>query len=184
VAPLSGNAARSYRLARHAALGALWLTLAVSGVRADEVAVGGRLPPVTLADWQGRTLTLGTLRGRVVVIDFWASWCIPCREMLPQLDALAARHERAQLLVLAINIDSATAPAEQFAARYVPRPTMTLLRDAGGGTLARFGAAGMPALYVVDDRGVVRLVQSGYSADKLAAVQALVEELLRSAEPR
>jgi thiol-disulfide isomerase/thioredoxin len=146
------------------------------------VRVGDELPAVILADWQGGAVDLTNVRPRVMIVDFWASWCQPCRTALPVLNAMSRKYAADGLRVYAVNIDKTRAPADAFLTQHVPSPAMILLRDPGGAALARYGAAGMPALYVVDRRGVVRLVESGFSADKLRDVEALVTKLLAGGE--
>jgi len=158
------------------------IALATRTARAAAVQVGDRLPTVSVSDWQGDAVDVTAAPSQVMVIDFWASWCQPCRAALPALNEIARRHAAAGLQVVAINIDKAQAPADAFIGKFVPALAMTLRRDASGAALARFGAAGMPALYVVDRRGVVRLVEAGFTADKLGDVEALLVNLLDTSE--
>jgi thiol-disulfide isomerase/thioredoxin len=148
---------------------------------AGGVGVGDRAPDFTLPDWQDRPVALADFRGRVVCLDFWASWCAPCKAALPALDALARRHADAGLAVLAVDIDTDRAAAERFVAERLPDSAMTLLRDPGGDLMKRFGASGMPALYVLDRDGAVRAVESGYALGKLDEIEELLGRLL--AEP-
>jgi thiol-disulfide isomerase/thioredoxin len=145
---------------------------------AGSVGVGDRAPDFTLSDWQDRPVALADFRGKVVVLDFWASWCAPCKAALPALDAIARRHAAAGLAVLAIDIDTDRRAGERFIAERVPESAMTLLRDPGGDLLARFGASGMPALYVLDREGTVRAVESGYDVGKLDEIERLLTQLV------
>jgi thiol-disulfide isomerase/thioredoxin len=163
-------------------IGCALLVLAWRAAQAAAVHVSDRLPVVTVSDWHGDEVQLAPPRTGLLVIDFWASWCQPCRAALPELNALAQRYGADGLQVVAVNIDKARAPADAFLQTYVPAPVMTLLRDPGGGALARYGAAGMPALYVVDPHGVVRLVESGFTVEKLRTVEAAVADLLHGAD--
>jgi thiol-disulfide isomerase/thioredoxin len=169
---------------RRIVLSGLLLVLVVSvatGVQAV-VRVGDELAAVTLVDWQGRAVKLAATPGQVTLVDFWASWCQPCRDALPRLDALSRRYAAEGLRVFAINIDQTRAPADAFLQAHLPTPAMTLLHDPDGVVLARYGAGGMPALYVVDQRGIVRLVETGFTADKLREVERLVADLLGNSE--
>jgi thiol-disulfide isomerase/thioredoxin len=122
-------------------------------------------------------------RRQLMIIDFWASWCQACREALPRLDAITRQHAGRGLQVFAINVDKTAAKADEFLAAHLPTPAMTLLRDPDGMALARYGAAAMPTLYVVDQNGVVRLLVSGFSADGSRSVEQLVDALLRTEHP-
>lgn len=158
-------------------LATLWLTGAVAA-HADAVRVGDRLPDLTVTQWQGGSVALDAWRGRVVVLDFWASWCQICRTALPHLDAMSRRYAEQGLVVVAVNIDSDRRAAQGFLDEYIPRPSVTLLHDPSGSAFARFGASGMPALYVAGRDGVVRMVEVGYLPDRIAKVERVVEGLI------
>ena len=160
-------------------VGCVVLLLTWSSAEAEVVRVGDALPAVILSDWQGDNVPLVASRTGVMIIDFWASWCQPCRAALPELNVIAQRYAADGLQVVAVNVDRAPEPADAFLKTYVPASAMTLLRDPGGGGLAHYGAAGMPALYVVDQQGVVRLVESGFTVEQLRTVEAEVEKLLQ-----
>jgi hypothetical protein len=92
------------------------------------------------------------------------------------------RAARERVRVVAIGIDKDTEKADRFLAERVPHPAMTMVRDPDGALLARFGASGMPALYLLDRQGVVRLIEGGYDPDRLEHVEEEIEKLL--AAPR
>jgi len=156
----------------------LVLAVAPSSANAGTLRVGDKLPAATLTDWDGTTVQLAAPPAGVMVVDFWASWCEACRTALPELNAIGQRYAADGLQVVAVNIDKRRAPADAFLQTYMSAPAMMLLRDPGGEILARYGAAGMPALYVIDQAGLVRLVESGFTVEKLHAVEALVTKLL------
>jgi thiol-disulfide isomerase/thioredoxin len=143
--------------------------------------VGEGAPGFSLPDRAGRRVALAELRGRVVCLDFWASWCASCRTALPALDAIARRHRDAGLEVVAVDIDAEPAAGDRFLAEHLPAPAMTVLRDPEGTVLREFDARAMPALYLIDRRGTVRAVEVGYDPRRLEAVERQIAELL--AEP-
>ncbi len=155
---------------------ALAVLLAATCASAASVGVGDPAPDVAFTDWSGRPVRLADQRGRVVVLDFWASWCATCRVALPGVDAIAHRHPNA--VVLAANIDASQAPADRFLAERLPDPAVTLVHDPDGDVLARFGASGMPAIYVIDRDGVVRFAAAGYDPGKLADIERTLENVL------
>lgn len=155
------------------ALGAVTATSAVADAR-----LGDSAPAFALPDSAGRTVTLESLRGRVVVLDFTASWCTACRTALPALDALGARYAARGVTVVTIAIDADPKDADRFLAEVVPGSTMTVLYDTSARLLSRFGAAGMPAHYVLDRDGVIRFVSSGFTRDRMAAIATAVERAL------
>jgi thiol-disulfide isomerase/thioredoxin len=138
---------------------------------AGGVGPGDRLPSFTLTTWDGARLAPSDLAGKPVVVDFWASWCLPCRTALPALDAMARRLADRGVMVLAVNVDRDRAAADAWLAERLPDRRMTLAHDPEGVLLARCGASGMPAVYVVDRGGVVRFVESGYAPDRVPAIE-------------
>ncbi len=159
----------------------LLVVVAPSRYAEAKVGVGDELPDLKLTSWDGQPVSLAGLRGKVVVIDFWASWCVACRDALPALDALSRRFASGSVVVVGINIDQTAAMADRFLHDHLPTPHLQLWRDPQADALARFGAAGMPALYVVDPHGVVRFVDSGYAPERLAAVEEIVARYLPQA---
>jgi thiol-disulfide isomerase/thioredoxin len=141
------------------------------------VKVGDALPDFRVERLAGGTLGRADLAGKVAVVDFWASWCLPCREALPALDALA-RRMRNRVTVVAIGVDRERGTAERWAAEHLPAPALALAHDGAGGLMQRFGAPAMPSMLVVDCEGVVRRVESGWSPEKAAALAEAVEALL------
>ena len=162
--------------------GRLFLALALCAALAAsahaDARVGDLAPAFTLPDAGGRAVTLESLRGRVVILDFTASWCTACRTALPELEALGGRYADRGVTVVTIVIDADRDDADRFLAEVVPDRTMTVLYDTSARLLARFGAAGMPAHYVLDQTGVVRFSAGGYRPDRMAALTAVVEQLL------
>jgi len=142
------------------------------------VGVGDVAPSFSLPDAHARPVALAGLRGKVVVLDFTASWCVACRTALPALAALGTRYAARGVEVVTVVIDGSRAKADRFLAEVVPARSMTVVFDPTADLLARFGASGMPALYVIDQRGVVRLVETGYDADRVTALTRVLDGLL------
>ena len=162
-------------------LAILALALAAT-VRADTVRVGDQAPAFSLTSRDGGTVASSELRGKIVCLDFWATWCATCKAALPALDALARRPGFEDVRFLAVNVDRDGELADKWLAQNLPGAKVTVLRDDGGSLLARFGAAGMPALYVIDREGVVRHVEAGYQTAALKQVETALDALI--APPR
>lgn len=96
-------------------------------------------------------LSLASLRGKAVVINFWASWCAPCKEEAPILERTWREHREQGLVVVGIDYNDFDGDARRFARKV--GWTFPLVRDRKGNVLARYGGTGVPETYVVDRRG-------------------------------
>ncbi len=120
------------------------------------------LPDVSVADAGGGAVSLSRYKGHVILVDFWASWCLSCKTSFPALDALAREYEPRGVAVLAVNVDERRRDADAFLAEH-PH-SMTVLFDPKGVAPQAFGVEGMPTSYLIDRTGVVRFTHEGYSA--------------------
>jgi thiol-disulfide isomerase/thioredoxin len=146
-----------------------WLALALAFCGpADALEAGGKAPALAALE--------GT-RGKVAYVDFWASWCVPCRLSMPVLDGLYRKHGARGFAVVGINKDVSAADAKRFLDK-VP-VTFTWVPDAGDAAAKAFDVKAMPSGYLIDRRGVVRYVHRGFTAETAAALERQVEELLK-----
>jgi peroxiredoxin len=153
------------------------LAAAVSPVRAGNDA-GATLASHPLTSLDGTATTLSAYRGQVVVVNFWASWCAPCRGELATMnrwnDAWAGRGAR----VVAISIDKDAARARRFAEEV--RLSMTVLHDGPSGLARSLDLPALPCTYLLDAQGRVVSLVRGSSERDLAALRDKVEALLAS----
>jgi len=140
--------------------------------------VGKAAPDFTLPALGGGEVKLAALRGQVVVIDFWASWCGPCREELPELEKLRPEYEPRGVRFVAINVDD-DAAAAAAAARQLAL-AMPVGMDAAKKTAEAYAPPAMPSSYVVDRAGTVRFVHEGFAGSPdIARFRRELDELLR-----
>lgn len=119
---------------------------------------------------------LESLRGRVLYLDFWASWCGPCRQSFPWMQEMKEAYEGQGLTVIAVNVDRERKDAERFLAGF--HPTFELRFDPKGEMAERFKVQGMPTSLVIDRRGVVRFTHVGFLPADRAAYEKQLRELL------
>lgn len=132
------------------------LTVNIAGpARPVDTPIVGRPAPVfDLETLDGGRLSLGDLRGSAVVLNFWASWCIPCREEAPLLTAADATYGSRGVRVLGVVYQDSAASARDFMRRY--GQTYAGLLDANGRTAIDYGVYGIPETFFIDAAGVVR----------------------------
>ncbi len=140
--------------------------------------VGAPLPDLALTAWNGKPLRLDSYRGKVVLLDLWASWCLPCKDELPALDALASRWRARGVEIVAVSLDEDRAAAEAFL-RTRKRWELTLAHDPAGAVADRLQPPKMPTSYVIDRAGVVRHVNAGYQPGDIERLEAVLRDLAR-----
>ncbi len=151
-----------------------WMLVAMAPAHA--VREGEKAPPFALATAAGATIDLARLRGNVVYVDFWASWCAPCRRSFPWMNALHERYRTQGLAIVAINVDKRRPDAERFL-RDVPAG-FPVVFDAQGTVPAAFDVKGMPSSYLIDRQGVVAAVEEGFHDDRKSALEERIRALL------
>ncbi len=138
----------------------------------------GPAPDFTLVDRDGRKFSLSELRGQVVMINFWASWCAPCREEMPLLEQIYQRYESLGFTLLGVNVEENSADAEAW---LEDRPvSFPILYDPQNGVSKLYDVVAMPSTVLVDRQGNVRFLhhgyQPGYENDYQDQIRALVRE--------
>lgn len=116
--------------------------------------VGSAAPQFTVND-AGRTISLAQYRGRVVVLNFWATWCPPCLEELPSLTAMAANAQKRGIVVLAVSEDESESDYRNFVKEH-PFGDATPLHDAQRTAAPLYGTYLYPETYIIDAQGIIR----------------------------
>lgn len=122
--------------------------------------VGQPAPDFALRSMKGSPVRLSEHLGEVVVINFWATWCGPCRQEMPLLDQLYGKYQRAGLILLSVNIDETAAPAIEMAQTL--EVSYPVLFDSRKEVSRAYEVSAMPVTVLVDRAGVVRYVSEGY----------------------
>jgi len=134
--------------------------------------VGDRFPDLAKYELEGSQP--GSLRGKIVVIDFWASWCAPCQKTFPLMEELHVRYGKRGLVILAINEDRSRAAKDEFLKEHPV--TFRVLRDAKKKLAAEINVPALPTSYLIDGEGKIRSIHPG------AAVAANSREFVKEIE--
>jgi peroxiredoxin len=137
--------------------------LAMLGLIVAGSAVGGDNPPApdfTLTDANGQSVTLSDLRGQVIMINFWASWCGPCRQEMPLLEQIHQRYEPLGFTLLGVNVEKNPADGQAFLKE---RPvSFPVLYDPENDISKLYDVVAMPSTVLIDRQGNVRYLHHGY----------------------
>jgi len=123
-----------------------------------------------------RSVNLAEYRGQVVYLDFWASWCGPCRESFPFMNELQRDLADRGLQILAVSVDKTAEDARRFLARYPAQFTVAL--DVAAACPSAFQLQGMPSSYIIDKGGAVRAVHAGFRNRDRAEIRQQLLDLL------
>lgn len=133
-------------------------------------------PDVVLQSADGAPVPLAAYKGKVVLVDFWASWCAPCKTSFPALDVIYREYQPRGLEVLAVNLDEMRKSADVFLTAHPHR--MTVLFDPKGAAPVAFGVKGMPTSFVIDKTGAIRFTHMGYSGNVDHSYRQEIAQLL------
>ena len=149
--------------------------LALLAITSTSFADYPMVPDFKLATDSGH-IQPANLSGKIVYIDFWASWCKPCRKSFPWLNDIQSRYKDKGFTVLAINLDKDKALADKFLAQ-IPA-SFTIAYDPEGKSAESFQVQGMPSSYLIDRSGHLRARHIGFREDDKAELEQAVVKLL------
>ncbi|MES1263696.1 MAG: TlpA disulfide reductase family protein [Peristeroidobacter soli] len=121
-------------------------------------------------------LDLSRHRGHVVIVDFWASWCKPCRQSIPWLNSLRARYGASGLTIVGVNVDAERRDADKFL--HVVPIDFEVVFDPQGNIAKQFKVQGMPSSYFIDRSGKLAETHLGFREAKKAEIEAAIKALL------
>ena len=145
------------------------------------LSVGDDPPPIDMPDQHGEKVDLEELRGKVVLVDFWASWCGPCKQEMPVLEALHKKYADQGLVVVGVNIDTSAKKMRSFlrgapvSFRIVHDPKITIAQ--------RYEPPTMPSSYFIGRDGKLRYVHQGFRKEDAEGIEAKVKSLLEQEPP-
>jgi peroxiredoxin len=162
------------RVARFAA--AVVLALGASAA-VPAIAPLSAAPDFTLHVMNGPNLRLQEQRGRVVMVNFWATWCGPCRQEMPQLNRLYEKYHAAGFVLLGVNVDDDTSKAAEVAGKL--GVTFPVLLDTDKTVSKLYELSTMPSTVIIDRDGKVRYVHRGYLTGYEDNYEKQIRELLK-----
>ncbi|MCZ6854432.1 MAG: TlpA disulfide reductase family protein [Gammaproteobacteria bacterium] len=158
-----------------------WLLFALCTMffasQAQAVGIRDEAPDFTLKSLEGKNLRLQEYRGQVVLINFWASWCGPCRQEMPLLDRLHQRYQDTGFTVLGVNVEGEEKPAREIVDK--TKVTFPVLIDKDQRVSDLYDLKAMPSTVVVDRDGVIRYIHLGYKPGDESKYVEVVKKLIR-----
>ncbi len=132
---------------------------------------------VYLPEYQtNKQISLGMEKDQVLLVDFWASWCGPCRESFPWMTNIQAKYKAQGLKVIAINLDQEKDQALDFLKEF--KPGFSVLFDTDAQLPEDFGVIGMPTSFLIDRQGKIRATHVGFHEKNIADYESAITELL------
>ena len=156
---------------------AIILSGTAPGARAA-LGIGDTLPDLPGFKLEGKLP--GPLKGKVVLLDFWASWCGPCAESFPVMEELHHRYKDRGLVIIAVSADEKAAPMQAFLKKHTV--SFAVVRDAEQKLVAAADVKAMPTSFIIDQGGKVRFVHSGFHGTETRKQYATeIESVLKGA---
>ena len=151
--------------------------LSLTGIYPADAAAAKAAPNFTLKSLTGKNLKLSEMTGNVVLLNFWASWCGPCREEMPLLNALHNKYEPLGFTVLGVNVEEDVKNARGFLKDFpVDFP---ILLDSDNKVSKQYKVIAMPTTVVIDRDGNVRYLHKGYKSGDEDKYRKMVKKLVR-----
>ena len=171
--PLHSAASFFQALAKMAAVVALLFVMATPA--AAILQKGQPAPPIDVKSTSGQHITLANYRGRVLLVDFFATWCLPCRDIVAHLNELKAKHGKQGLEILGLHVEEESPALKTFMAeRKVSYPVAVASED----LQTEYGLRSVPTIYIIDKKGVVAGKYMGYSDAIRNAIDSSIKRLL------
>ncbi|MEJ2142502.1 MAG: TlpA disulfide reductase family protein [Gammaproteobacteria bacterium] len=139
--------------------------------------ISGKAPNFTLKSKSGKNLKLSEQRGNVVMINFWASWCGPCRQEMPLLDAMYKKYKRLGFTIWGVNIEPDSSNAQRLL-KDIP-VSFPILFDTANKVSKMYNVSAMPSTVLVDRNGNLRYIHKGYKPGDESEYRRLAKKLLR-----
>jgi len=157
------------------AAGVLSMAMAIAAPAAAAFDVGTPAPAFDLAGLDGQ-VSLARYQGKLVYVDFWASWCGPCRQSFPWMNEMQAKYGARGLQIIGVNLDAKNADARAFLAATPAQ--FSIAFDPAGATPKQYGLKGMPSSYLIGRDGKLVMTHMGFNQNDRAALEDAIKNHL------
>jgi thiol-disulfide isomerase/thioredoxin len=147
-------------------------------IRVFSQTTGSAAPIFSGKTLDGKPVRLSDYRGRVILLDFWASWCKPCKEEFPFLIETDKHFNSRGLTILTVNIDKNIKNVRQFISGLETPPAFPVILDDKAGIPPLYKLEGMPTTILIDRNGLIRYIHVGFKSDKKAEYLEQIKTLL------
>ena len=141
--------------------------------------IGDSAPGFSVKDIDGKEIKLADYKGKVVLLDFWASWCIPCREEFPFLIDFYREHQKDAFIVLAVNIDDKEENMRGFLKKNYASHVFPVIFDREKSIPPLYELESMPTSIFIDKKGIIRYIHTGFNDTRKKEFQQELSILLR-----
>jgi peroxiredoxin len=139
---------------------------------------GGPAPDFTLDSRGGKPLSLAQYKGQVVMLNFWASWCVPCKQEMPLLESIQKKYSKLGFTLIGVNVEPDTKAANAVLEK-IP-VSFPVVYDTESKVSKLYQVSGMPSTVIIDRKGQVRMLHKGYKPgdenEYLDSIRALIRE--------
>jgi cytochrome c biogenesis protein CcmG/thiol:disulfide interchange protein DsbE len=138
---------------------------------------GEGMPVIVGKTTEGSLFDLECIKGKVVLVDFWASWCEPCKKSLPWMELIQSKYRAQGLQIIAVNLDEERRAADTLLHELKIKEIMTLF-DSHGESAESFAVKAMPSTYLFDKAGKLVHMEAGYRESKAKALELEIQKLV------
>jgi peroxiredoxin len=185
--PPKGGSRALILIAGAIVLAATFVIVWLQSARYEPLVVGKEAPDFALTDLNEKPIRLSDYRGKVVFLNFWATWCAPCREEMPSMEVLYKNFEKDGLVILAVSIDRVTTTKDILPFVKGMNLTFPVLIDSWGKTDKPYKRMGVPETFIIDQQGIIREIVIGprdwTRLDNLKTLTTLLNVTPKTAEP-
>lgn len=140
--------------------------------------VNSKAPEFIAKDLQGNTVKLSELKGKVIILDFWASWCVPCKKSMPHLIELYNRYKDTSFTIIGINVDTDMKKVKEFERDLNNDIPFTIIFDKDSEIPPLYEVEGMPTTLVINKDGIIKYKEIGYSTELKEKLDKTIADLI------